>query len=236
MKKVGFVIIVVVMMVLPVMVFAGGRGEEAINTGFPDNIVVTNSGFNDIAVRYDHRGGSFGMLVDIENFNVDIGFIKTSDIDGNIIYKNIYTGEILPTSIYNDLYDIFPTGTVPLNLAVGFVEEYPNLSNIRGATGTYTPSIGAEVKALLVKPSGIEAEENSQNINGDVYVSYFLYNRTMDYDILLIDKNGKYNRFQFDLFQEFFVGEGNLFGQVSGNYEQKALALMGKILDVINML
>ena len=107
MKKVRLIIIVVVMMVLPVMVFAGGKGEEEIDTGFYDTAETTASGYPFVEVSYKQKGGKNYIYIKPKNWNADYGIVKITE-NSQTVYRSVNeTNNILPEnewSVFNNTY------------------------------------------------------------------------------------------------------------------------------------
>jgi len=224
MKKVGFVIVIVMMMVLPVGLFAGGNMEERHVTAIPNTIQSIDNSIPKMEITYDLAGGTTGVELAVSNWNVDYGLYRTTE-NGNDVYRKISDGSVIQNqsacaAIFANVAD-----ADPVELTEESQELFINLTTVNAEKGIYT---------------GLSYFEPFDSDDGNLLAStssrasffYHEYGTDKEIDLILINDNkNEYIRLAFTVRTEFFQNEYTLFSpHTTYSYKEKAMSFLGKVI------
>jgi len=229
MKRVGLIVIVAIMMVLPAGLFAGGNIEErVVETGFKDTVEITNSEIK-VGVTYEHSGGFTYAYLDFPFWEgasrETYGIVRVQN-GTDISYYDVLKGNKLSGTGYDVVYNS-ATGLTAIVLTEESGNMFYNLSNYMMTTGTYTNFDAVDsFQDNTLEPNPLKAEAKS------ICLKWNEYEQPLEFDLLLVNRTrSEYNRYTFTVDTEFFKGERTLFaGEVSYSYEKKAVSFLGNML------
>jgi len=235
MKKLDLIVIiaVVLMILLPSVVFAGGDMEEGIDTGFYDVAETISSGYPKINITYEQIGEKNFIYFQPKGWNVDYGIVKVIE-DGQTIYRNVTKeAERLTGLNWNEYYD----NTTPPSIITLTDESTNTFSNLISLAGS---SNSTSAISLIRELSNSYDDNPLKSFRGKkAAIMYKDYSADIEFDLLLFnEKKSEYLRLRLVLKTEFFKGENDLFNDVIGSYtyEEKAVSFLGRVLgaDFIN--
>ncbi len=231
MKRVGFVIIVVVMMmVLPAGLFAGGNMERD-RPENPDNIRVEVS--NSWYELYKNTNGSFNelrireILQSILESQYNFGIYKVT-YGTQIEYYSLNDGKILSTEGYN-LNEIFNAASEasPIVLPEETLEALSSIDN----TADFSFYEGEPYNFTIVE-SILEGIPVKLDSDGEITFKYPVNGNKLNIDMLLINNyTSTCKRVQFTILSDFFEKESEFFNYAEGaEYKRKAIAFLNTVL------
>ena len=220
-KTVILLTILAMMLMTPAGVFAGGNTEQA-ETVAPDKLEVEN--YEGLSISYDLKGNTNNIIMQMTDQFAKYGVLRTEDKDGNTIYKELNSGETLSTTSNAIWSSIFSGAGTPVSVTFSddMTEKFCNVTDPKVITGSYSSSITAE-----------NLDYFKITNSGRLVISYDTYGLAKEYDIVVVNSDlDKYYRYQFNLSQEYFPGEYELFSEPSVSsisYEKKAVAALGLV-------
>ncbi|MCF6334115.1 MAG: hypothetical protein L3J12_00035 [Spirochaetales bacterium] len=225
MKRVGFVIIVVVMMmVLPAGLFAGGNIEERHVTAIPNTIQSIDNSIPKMEITYDLTGGRTGVQLAVSNWNVDYGLYRTTE-NGNTVYRKISNGDVIQNQTASAAIFANVASPDPVELTEESQELFINLTTVNAEKGAYTG-------LSYLEPFESDYGNLLESTSGRASFFYHEYGTDKEIDMLVInDSKDEYLRLSFTVRTEFFQNEYTLFNpHTTYSYKEKAMAFMGKVI------